>query len=103
MGETNDHRARAAKSLSAVVFLGAPAGAGATRQIVEKSAGGSNTDFTTGTGGENHRGRAAGPLPGADAQNHLVAGAERGVRSLYRYPGEARLSLKWIKWVKWEL
>ena len=48
-------------------------------QVAEKSSAGPDADFAAGTGGENHRRRAAGAVPGPAAQNHLAAGTARSL------------------------
>ena len=65
--------------LSAAVFVGSSARAGAAKSVAEKGSGGTNADFAARAGGKNHRRCFAGAVPGAVAQNHLAAGTTRSL------------------------
>ena len=67
--------------LPAAVFVGASARAGAAKSVTEKSSRRSHADFAPRAGGKNHRRRVAGAVPNPAAQNHLAAGATRGLTS----------------------
>src|SRR5580700_10662630 len=79
MGAGNDHRAGTGGDLPAVVLVGAAVEAGAAGQIVEAGAGRPDADYAPGTGGADHRRRAARAVSSAVAQDHLGAGAARGL------------------------